>query len=102
MRPSRPPNSARCLGDDLRAGVGIGDIAFHGQRLAASGLDLAHKCVSLVRARVITNGDARSLFGEGFGHSGADAGRAPRDENILAREIGNNEARSGHQGAFSG
>src|ERR1700722_1596315 len=92
--------SARCLGDDFRTGFGISDIAFDRHRLAARGLDLAHKCVSLVRARMITDRDSRPLLGKASSHGRADAGRAARDENIFAREIGNNEARSGHRGAF--
>src|ERR1700734_3556209 len=82
--------SARCLGDDRLARFRGGDIAFHGQRLAAPGLDLAHKCVSLVRARMITDRDTRSLLGKASGDSRADAGRAARYENVFAGEIGNN------------
>src|ERR1700678_3504968 len=92
--------SVRCFRDNLRARFGVGDIALDRQRLAARGLDLAHKCVSLVRARMITDRDPGSLLGETSGHSSADAGRAARNENIFAGEIGNDEARSGHQGAF--
>jgi hypothetical protein len=49
---------------------------------------------------MIADGDARSLLGKACGDSSADTGRTARDENIFAGEIGNNEARSGHQGAF--
>src|SRR5580704_5575312 len=92
--------SARCFGDNPRARFWVCDIALHRQRFAARSLDLAHKCVSLVRARMIADGDARSLLGKACGDSSADTGRTARDENIFAGEIGNNEARSGHQGAF--
>src|ERR1700722_5015606 len=92
--------SVPCFRDNSRARFCGCDIALDRQRLAARGLDLAHKCVSLLRARMITDCDTRSLLGEASGHSSADAGRAARDENSFAGEIGNNEARSGHQSAF--
>jgi hypothetical protein len=49
---------------------------------------------------MITDCDTRSLLGEASGHSSADASRAARNENSFAGEIGNDEASSGHQGAF--
>ena len=49
---------------------------------------------------MITDRDARPLFGEGFGYGSADASRTARNKNLFAGEVGNNEARSGHQGAF--
>src|ERR1700722_16490650 len=81
--------SARCFGDNPRARFRVCDITLHRQRFAARSLDLAHKCVSLVRARMITNRDTRSLLGGASGYSGTDASRAARDENIFAGEIGN-------------
>src|ERR1700722_18919236 len=92
--------SVRGFGDNLRACFWVCDVALDRQRFAARGLDLAHKCVSLLRARMITDSDTRSLLGEASGHRRADAGRAAGDENGFAGKIGNDEARSGHQGAF--
>ena len=92
--------SARRFGDNLRTCFWIGDIALHRHRLAARGLDLAHKRVSLVRARMIADRDARPLLGEASRDRRADAGRAAGNKNSFAGEIGNDEAGSGHQGAF--
>ena len=90
----------RRFGDDLHARFRVGDIAFNRERFAAGHLDLARKRVSLVRARIVTDGDARPLLGEAPRHRGPYAGRAAGDEHGFAGEIGNDEAGSGHEQAF--
>ena len=90
----------RRFGDDLHARLRVGDIAFNRERFAAGRLDLARKRVSLVRARMVTDGDARPLLGEAPRHRGPYAGRAAGDEHGFAGEIGNDEAGSGHERAF--
>ena len=87
--------SSRRFGDEAFARIRVGDIAFHGQRLAAGGLYLARERLRLLPAGMVADCDARALIGEASGDSGPYARGGAGYQHSLAGEIGNDEAVGG-------